>query len=126
MSILAYMLSEIEKYKALGEETRFRIIRILLKAKKELCVCEIEDILKIQQYNASKHLNLLKRAGLVEERKEGKLRMYKIKNDNKFNQSLFNSIFLLENQMANIIKDDLKNLNRRLSLRKGNKIVVTR
>ncbi|MBU1078219.1 MAG: metalloregulator ArsR/SmtB family transcription factor [Spirochaetes bacterium] len=120
------MINEIEKYRALGDLTRFRIARILLKAGKELCVCEIEDILKIHQYNASKHLNLLKRSGLVEERKEGRLRMYKIKDNNKFNQYLIKSIISLESQSDNGLKNDFMNLKKRLTLRKDNKVVVTR
>ncbi|MBN1897350.1 MAG: winged helix-turn-helix transcriptional regulator [Spirochaetes bacterium] len=120
------MLNEIEKYKVLGEQTRFRIVMVLLKASKELCVCELEDILNVPQYNVSKHLSLLKHAGLLEERKEGKLRMYKIKDDNQFNKILFKSMDSIKAVSDETLKQDLVNLQKRLALRKNDRVVVTR
>jgi len=54
--------------KALGDETRLRIFALLTKA--ELCVCEIEDILDLSQSLVSNHLAVLRRAGLVESRRD--------------------------------------------------------
>ncbi|MCC0650914.1 ArsR/SmtB family transcription factor, partial [Clostridioides sp. ZZV15-6598] len=53
----------IQILKALGDETRIRIINILRRG--ALCVCEIEAILEITQSNASRHLNKLMNAKLV-------------------------------------------------------------
>ena len=58
----------VEIFKALSEESRLRIIAILIE--KELCVCEIEEILNLTQSNVSRHLNILKRCGIVESRKD--------------------------------------------------------
>lgn len=60
-------------FKALGEPTRLKIVRLL--AEKELCVCDLEEILEISQPRASQHLKILKQAGLVRERKEGQKRI---------------------------------------------------
>jgi ArsR family transcriptional regulator len=60
-------------FKALGEPTRLRIIRLL--AEQELCVCELEDIMKISQPRISQHLKVLKQVGLVSERREAQKRM---------------------------------------------------
>jgi DNA-binding transcriptional ArsR family regulator len=60
--------------KALGELTRMRILRLLLK--RQLGVNEIGDRLKMSQYNVSKHLKVLREAGLVEMEKQGKQRLY--------------------------------------------------
>ncbi|NPV27556.1 MAG: winged helix-turn-helix transcriptional regulator [Firmicutes bacterium] len=63
------MINELEKFfKALGEPTRLRIIKLL--AERELCVCELVEVLQISQPRISQHLRVLKNAGLVSERKE--------------------------------------------------------
>ncbi len=56
-------------FKALGEPTRLKIIKLL--SARELCVCDLEDIMQISQPRVSQHLKVLKYAGLVNERKEG-------------------------------------------------------
>lgn len=60
--------------KALGEPTRIRIMRLLLSH--PLGVNEISARLKISQYNASKHLRILREAGLLETKANGKSRLY--------------------------------------------------
>lgn len=67
-------------FKALGEPTRLRIIRLL--AQEELCVCELEEILKMSQPRISQHLRVLKQARLVNERREGTKRYCKLDHDN--------------------------------------------
>ncbi|MGE5676979.1 MAG: ArsR/SmtB family transcription factor [Pseudomonadota bacterium] len=49
--------------KALGDETRLRIVNLLNKG--ELCVCELEHLLDINQSNASRHLNRLTEADII-------------------------------------------------------------
>jgi len=56
-------------FKTLGEPTRLKIIRLL--ATRELCVCDLEEIMQFSQPRISQHLKVLKQAGLVTERKEG-------------------------------------------------------
>lgn len=60
--------------KALGEETRLQIVRLLFK--EPLGVNELAEKLDANQYNVSKHLRIMREAGLVEVRKEGKQRLY--------------------------------------------------
>lgn len=55
-------------FRVLGDETRLRIFALLTKA--ELCVCEIEDLLGLSQSLVSNHLGVLRRAGLVESRRD--------------------------------------------------------
>jgi ArsR family transcriptional regulator len=56
-------------FKALGDRTRLRILALL--ATGETCVCDIHEALRIPQPKASRHLAYLRRAGLVEARKDG-------------------------------------------------------
>src|SRR5438128_11781059 len=63
-------LSDMERlFKALADSTRLRIVGLLLTG--EVCVCHIHESLKIAQPKASRHLAYLRRAGLVETRREG-------------------------------------------------------
>jgi ArsR family transcriptional regulator len=56
-------------FKALADATRLRILRLLMAG--EVCVCDIHDTLNIPQAKASRHLAYLRRAGLVNTRREG-------------------------------------------------------
>jgi DNA-binding transcriptional ArsR family regulator len=60
--------------RALGESTRARIIGMLLKA--PLDVGEISKRVGMSQYNTSKHLRILREAGLLEVDKQGRRRLY--------------------------------------------------
>jgi ArsR family transcriptional regulator len=67
---MAKPLSEMETlFKALADATRLRILGLLLTG--EVCVCHIHESLKIPQPKASRHLAYLRRAGLVEARRDG-------------------------------------------------------
>jgi ArsR family transcriptional regulator len=52
----------------LGDENRLRIFTLL--AGVEMCVCEIEERLGLSQSLVSNHLAMLRRAGLVESRRD--------------------------------------------------------
>lgn len=56
-------------FKALADTTRLRILGLLLAG--EVCVCDIHDSLALPQPKVSRHLAYLRRAGLVEARKDG-------------------------------------------------------
>jgi ArsR family transcriptional regulator len=56
-------------FKALGDETRLRIVALLSHG--ELCVCHLEEALRLSQPNVSRHLGVLRAAGVVEHRREG-------------------------------------------------------
>jgi len=71
-------------FKALGEFTRLKIIRLL--AERELCVCDLEEIMQISQPRISQHLKVLKQVGLITERREGQKRI------GRFNRKLFDKM----------------------------------
>ena len=60
-----------EVFKALGDPLRVRMLNLLLSGGEPLCVCEIVDALRLPQYQVSRHMAVLKRAGLVGTRREG-------------------------------------------------------
>jgi DNA-binding transcriptional ArsR family regulator len=55
---------------ALSDGNRVRILAALRK--RELCVCQITELLGLAPSTVSKHLMLLRHAGLVESRKQGR------------------------------------------------------
>ncbi|MGI6413265.1 MAG: ArsR/SmtB family transcription factor [Syntrophomonadaceae bacterium] len=62
--------------KAVADETRLRMLSLLKD--QELCVCEIEEVLGIQQSNASRHLDKLRNARLVCSEKKAQWVYYRI------------------------------------------------
>ena len=74
---MATQVQAIERlFQALGDATRLRILGLLLTG--EVCVCDIHESLKISQPKASRHLAYLRRAGLVEARREGLWMYYRL------------------------------------------------
>jgi DNA-binding transcriptional ArsR family regulator len=65
--------------KAIGEETRVRIVELLLE--RPLGVDEIAEKLDVSQYNVSKHLRILREAGLLNVEKHGRRRLYALPDD---------------------------------------------
>ena len=63
-------------FKALSDETRIRIVKILLE--RECCVCEVMQGLEISQSKASRGLSALCVAGFLRMRKEGLWSLYSI------------------------------------------------
>jgi len=55
--------------KALSDPNRVKIIKLLQQ--KSMCVCELQEALKLAQPTVSKHLKILEEAGLVDYKKEG-------------------------------------------------------
>ena len=111
-----------DKFKALSDKTRLRIIRLLIQARKELCVCEIMDSLHESHYNTSRHLKELKICGIVKERKAGRWVFYSLKEKtDDFQRQIIRAV---ENMPENVFEADCKRLNIRLSLRQKGECVV--
>lgn len=55
--------------RALCDETRLRMLMLI--EREELCVCEVMYILNMQQSRVSRHLNILRDAGLAKARRQG-------------------------------------------------------
>ncbi len=64
-------------FKALSDDSRLRIINLLFHSG-ELCVCDIEDVMGFTQTKVSRHLAYLRRAGLVDDRRQGLWMLYSI------------------------------------------------
>ena len=62
-----------EVLKALAHPARLMMVHALREG--ELCVCELAEIAQTERTSVSKHLALLKNAGILRDRKEG-LKVY--------------------------------------------------
>jgi ArsR family transcriptional regulator len=92
-------------FKALSDPNRLRIIKMLQI--KPLCVCEITDILGLAASTVSNHLNILKKAGFIEDYKDGKWINYSLSKNMNLPEisSLMTSMhFILEDD--EVIKND--------------------
>ena len=76
--------------KALSEETRLRILKLLEYG--ELCVCDIVAALDMVQPKISFHLNILKEAGFLKDRKQGKWTHYSLDDSDFFRRFLLLSV----------------------------------
>jgi len=70
------MRDTIKFLKAMADPTRLRILRLLLH--RDLCVCELMFILKMEQSRISHQLRILRDAGLAEDIREGRWINYRI------------------------------------------------
>ena len=63
-------------FRALGDETRLRIVALLSHG--ELCVCHLENALDLSQPNVSRQLGILRMAGVVDARRDGTWVYYRL------------------------------------------------
>jgi ArsR family transcriptional regulator, arsenate/arsenite/antimonite-responsive transcriptional repressor len=109
-------------FKALSDETRLRMLNLLITSEDELCVCEFTDILEIPTYNISKHLKILKNTGLVNERKEGRWVYFGLPTvKEKFLSLLFETIKEIPEPQ---LKADLVELQKRFDIRVKGKCLL--
>ena len=100
----------IKIFKALSDKNRLRIL--LMLTKKQLCVCEIQDILGVTVSTVSKHLSILRDIGFIVDEKEGKWVNYSLNTASKdivLNQILLILPFYLNDD--ELIKSDLEKVN---------------
>jgi len=93
-------------FKALSDETRLRILKLLEQG--ELCVCDIVAALDMIQPKVSFHLGVLKDAGLIKDRKQGKWVHYRIDDSDFFRRFLLLST--LERISAETVSEDIRRL----------------
>lgn len=81
-------------YAALADENRLRLLHLIKNG--DICVCYLQGVMQTNQPKISRHLAYLKRAGLVEARRDGKWMHYRLRK--------------LDAGLAEILADTLKRL----------------
>ena len=97
-----------ELFKLVTDEHRVRTLMLL--DKKELSVCQLMGIIGASQPLISRNLSLLYKGGLLQERRDGKLHFYSIKNDLSEDRAAFLDLLRTLVQSSQKYKDDLATL----------------
>lgn len=115
------MRQTVELFKILSDETRLRLVIALMQG--EFCVCELVDALKVSQYNISRHLGVLRKAGLVADRKEGIWVYYRLVPGRE--PVLDDILKVLSQRLVKekVIREDAARLEKRLKIRVEGKCV---
>ncbi len=109
-------------FKALGDETRLRILHLFVKSGEELCVCELTDALEVTQYNVSRHLKVLAAAGLLSREKAGRWVYFKL---NRTPDAVLEPILRAIDRLADATTvRDLAELRQRLALRTDGRCTI--
>jgi len=117
------MINPVEVFKALGDETRLRLVNLLLQSDEEICVCEMVDALNLPQYQISKHLTILKNAGLLQASRDGTWMYYRLdREESPLLRDLFKVLSRHLDQES--FADDAAKLALRLALREHGRCVV--
>jgi ArsR family transcriptional regulator len=106
------MKATIKMFKALSDETRLRIFLLFIQSE-ELCVCELVNILNMEQSRISHSIRILREAGLIVNRREGRWIIYSINPEIKNNEIIYglkNEAKLPEQDLENFAKCKKKNI----------------
>jgi ArsR family transcriptional regulator len=95
--LYAQMESKAEIFKALAHPSRVFVVSEL--AKGERCVCELTEMIGADKSTVSKHLSILKKAGIINDRKEGTMVFYSLQTP-----CVLNFMGCIENMIADKMK----------------------
>lgn len=95
--------------KALADETRLRIVSLLLEAG-DLCSCEIEAVLDLSQPNVSRHLTRLRYVGLLRSEKRGQWVHFHISGDSSTRNPVLSVAVTAAREDLPLFADDLARL----------------
>ncbi|MEW6599337.1 MAG: metalloregulator ArsR/SmtB family transcription factor [Nitrospirota bacterium] len=94
-------------FKALSDETRLKILSLMKDG--EICVCDIAETLGMTQPNISFHLSMLKEAGLIKDRKNGRWIHYSLAESDMFIRFLLMGVFeRMSGKTLSVIKKSRK------------------
>lgn len=110
-------------FQALSDSTRLRIIHLLVMTDEEICLCELVDALLEPQYNLSRHLKVLRQAGLLTSQKEGRWVYHRLTGDPDYLQQLYALVRSLPDS-DDVYSTDLKHFKNRMALREGGRCRV--
>lgn len=110
-------------FQSLSDSTRVRIIRLMSTVGSSLCSCELVDCLNEPEYKISRHLKILKAAGLITAFRDGKWVYHDLVKSEKYLRLIYNLI--QEFPQSNEIYDrDVLQFKKRMKLRKSGRCTV--
>jgi DNA-binding transcriptional ArsR family regulator len=106
------MQEEAALFKALSDPTRLRLT-ILLAIRGETCVCDLAEGLCEPDYKISRHLGILRSAGLVEARREGAWIHYRLVEGRNDVEKCLQECFRVCLKDHESVREDLARLKKR-------------
>ena len=103
-------------FQALADPTRVRIVRLLASAGEESCLCELVDSLLEPQYKLSRHVKILRQAGLLSVEKSGRWVYHRLVTDVSYLLLLYEMVRALPDR-ERVFAQDLKRFRARMCLR---------
>ncbi len=107
-----------EIFQALAEPTRIRIIRLLAQTGEEVCLCELVDSLLEPQYKLSRHVKILRQAGLLSAKKDGRWVYHRLVRGVHYLELAYDMLRALPDAEG-LFAHDLQNFRQRMCLREG-------
>ena len=89
-----------ELFKVFGDTSRLKILNALLIS--EMCVCDISDLLHMNQPAISHHLKVLKQARLIKYRKDGVIAYYSLAEEHIKEVYLIKELFMLVKKTSDL------------------------
>jgi len=107
-----------EVFQALADPTRIRIVRLLAETREEACLCELVDSLQEPQYKLSRHIKMLRQAGLLTTDKEGRWVYHRLVEGIPYLDRVHEALKALPD-VDGLFARDLENFRRRMYLREA-------
>lgn len=105
-------------FQALSDPIRVRIIRLLADSGAEACLCDLSESLGEPDYKLSRHVKVLRQAGLVSAEKDGRWVYHKVVKGVPSLSHLYCAIQALPDP-SKIFNSDLKQLKKRVTARES-------
>ena len=110
-------------FQALSDPTRLRVVRLLQTSREEACLCELVDSLLEPQYKLSRHLKILRQAGILEIEKDGRWVYHRLVSNSDHLRALFDVIDDFPDPKR-VSRDGLKRFQKRLKHREDGRCRV--
>jgi ArsR family transcriptional regulator len=110
-------------FQALSDETRLRIIRLMSSVNDDACLCELVDSLQEPAYKLSRHLKILRQAGILTSKKDGRWIYHGLVKNINYLDLLYKSVQALPDPSF-IYQADLERFKQRMSLREDGRCRV--
>lgn len=105
-----------EIFQAIADPIRIRIIRLLAETGEEACLCELVNSLLEPQYKLSRHVKVLRQAGLLSAEKDGRWVYLRLVRDVDFLNIAYDLLRALPDS-ERLFARDLQNFHNRICLR---------
>jgi ArsR family transcriptional regulator len=111
-------VEELAKFNhALSDDTRWRVLHLVMH--EALCVCEIADILQMPQSSVSSHIQVIRKAGLLDSERREKWIYYRVQDQHRKFLTSIAGHFGVSVETDPALKADAKGAQKRLAKREA-------